>query len=127
MPALEAVQPTFIGHLCHTPCEYHPSSQHCTDICSSCSCELHAVNRPFMPRLTHLIPPFKQICQVFCFLLSCEANAGHGSQTQDWQGEEEDGYNETLCPCDFKQASTSLACMPAYSGDPRAESVGSWQ
>ena len=28
--------------------------------------------------------------------------SGHGSQTQDWSGDEADGFNETLCPCDFK-------------------------
>ena len=28
--------------------------------------------------------------------------SGHGSQTQDWSGDEVDGFNETLCPCDFK-------------------------
>ena len=39
--------------------------------------------------------------------LLCQA--GHGSQTQDWQGEEDDGYNETLCPCDFKQV-LQLTC-----------------
>lgn len=39
----------------------------------------------------------QQLC--VCIL----TGSGHGSQTQDWQGEEEDGYNETLCPCDFKQ------------------------
>jgi hypothetical protein len=30
--------------------------------------------------------------------------SGHGSQTNDWSGDEVDGMNETLCPCDFKQA-----------------------
>ncbi len=29
--------------------------------------------------------------------------AGHGSQTQDRSGDESDGLNETLCPCDYKQ------------------------
>ena len=29
--------------------------------------------------------------------------AGHGSQTRDQMGDEADGLNETLCPCDFKQ------------------------
>ena len=29
--------------------------------------------------------------------------AGHGSQTADWTGEEDDGMNETICPCDFQQ------------------------
>jgi len=28
--------------------------------------------------------------------------SGHGAQTQDWSGDEADGYNETLCPCDFR-------------------------
>ena len=28
--------------------------------------------------------------------------SGHGAQTQDWSGDEYDGYNETLCPCDFR-------------------------
>ena len=37
--------------------------------------------------------------------------AGHGSQTKDWSGDERDGMNETLCPCDFKQV--SLNCCPA--------------
>ena len=32
--------------------------------------------------------------------------AGHGSQTKDWSGDERDGMNETLCPCDFKQVNT---------------------
>ena len=30
--------------------------------------------------------------------------AGHGSQCRDYTGEESDGMNETLCPCDFKSA-----------------------
>ncbi|KAL3143777.1 hypothetical protein ABBQ32_003606 [Trebouxia sp. C0010 RCD-2024] len=30
--------------------------------------------------------------------------SGHGSQTRDTMGDESDGLNETLCPCDFKQA-----------------------
>ncbi|DBA75792.1 TPA: hypothetical protein ACH3X1_010200 [Trebouxia sp. C0004] len=30
--------------------------------------------------------------------------SGHGSQTRDNSGDETDGLNETLCPCDFKQA-----------------------
>ncbi len=29
--------------------------------------------------------------------------SGHGSQTVDYSGDEGDGRNETLCPCDFKQ------------------------
>ena len=37
--------------------------------------------------------------------------AGHGSQTKDWSGDERDGMNETLCPCDFKQV--SLSCCLA--------------
>ena len=37
--------------------------------------------------------------------------AGHGSQTKDWSGDERDGMNETLCPCDFKQV--SLSCYTA--------------
>lgn len=28
---------------------------------------------------------------------------GHGSQARDQMGDEADGLNETLCPCDFKQ------------------------
>lgn len=28
--------------------------------------------------------------------------SGHGAQTQDWSGDETDGYNETLCPCEFR-------------------------
>lgn len=28
--------------------------------------------------------------------------AGHGSQTADWSGDEDDGMNETICPCDFQ-------------------------
>ncbi|GAB4823694.1 hypothetical protein N2152v2_010740 [Parachlorella kessleri] len=30
--------------------------------------------------------------------------SGHGSQQRDYSGEESDGMNETICPCDFKQA-----------------------
>ncbi|CAL5224264.1 g6922 [Coccomyxa viridis] len=30
--------------------------------------------------------------------------SGHGSQTADWTGEEDDGMNETICPCDFQHA-----------------------
>lgn len=30
--------------------------------------------------------------------------SGHGSQTNDWAGDEADGMNETLCPCDFRHA-----------------------
>ena len=30
---------------------------------------------------------------------------GHGSQSADRTGDESDGMNETLCPCDFKQVS----------------------
>eukprot|EP00884_Botryococcus_braunii_P000501 jgi/Botrbrau1/10451/Bobra.0133s0058.1 len=29
--------------------------------------------------------------------------SGHGAQTQDYSGDEPDGLNETLCPCDFKE------------------------
>lgn len=30
--------------------------------------------------------------------------SGHGSRQRDYSGEEVDGYNETLCPVDFRQA-----------------------
>jgi hypothetical protein len=30
--------------------------------------------------------------------------SGHGASTRDWSGDEIDGMNETLCPCDFRQA-----------------------
>lgn len=28
--------------------------------------------------------------------------AGHGSQSPDYTGDESDGMNETICPCDFQ-------------------------
>ena len=34
--------------------------------------------------------------------------AGHGSQCRDQSGDESDGLNETLCPCDFKQVCAAL-------------------
>ena len=34
--------------------------------------------------------------------------AGHGSQVADYSGDETDGLNETLCPCDFKHVSSDL-------------------
>ena len=39
--------------------------------------------------------------------LRCSQNtkcAGHGSQKRDYTGDEADGYNETICPCDFQSA-----------------------
>ena len=33
---------------------------------------------------------------------------GHGSQTADWSGDEDDGMNETICPCDFQHVSLHL-------------------
>lgn len=41
-------------------------------------------------------------------------SAGHGSQVRDDSGDEVDGLNETLCPCDFKHVCISLlACISA--------------
>ena len=34
-----------------------------------------------------------------------QSAAGHGSQTADWSGDEDDGMNETICPCDFQHVS----------------------
>jgi hypothetical protein len=34
--------------------------------------------------------------------------AGHGSQVPDPTGDETDGLNETLCPCDFKHVRLRL-------------------
>lgn len=41
--------------------------------------------------------------------------AGHGSQTADWTGEEDDGMNETICPCDFQHVS-ALLLTPCHHG-----------
>ena len=35
--------------------------------------------------------------------------SGHGSQMRDYSGDELDGLNETLLPCDFRAV---RACMP---------------
>ena len=35
--------------------------------------------------------------------------SGHGSQVPDYSGDETDGLNETLCPCDFRSV-----CLPQH-------------
>jgi hypothetical protein len=48
---------------------------------------------------------------------TCGWRAGHGSQTTDWSGDEDDGYNETICPCDFQQVRALCAFpMPCEAG-----------
>ena len=43
-------------------------------------------------------------------------SAGHGSQVRDNSGDEVDGLNETLCPCDFKNVRIPmLACVLALA------------
>ena len=39
---------------------------------------------------------------------------GHGSQTADWSGDEDDGMNETICPCDFQHVSLHLCSCFSY-------------
>ena len=72
----------------------------------------HAEGRQSCSLMTPLLSV--QACRFQCFLKgagtsaadgndsSCDL-AGHGSQTADWTGEEDDGMNETICPCDFQQ------------------------
>lgn len=35
--------------------------------------------------------------------------AGHGSQSPDYTGDESDGMNETICPCDFQNVRHRLS------------------
>jgi len=48
--------------------------------------------------------------------LRSPALAGHGSQTADWTGEEDDGMNETICPCDFQHVSSLLHFSCLFKG-----------
>ena len=44
------------------------------------------------------------LCRATGFMMG----AGHGSQVPDPTGDETDGLNETLCPCDFKHVRLRL-------------------
>ena len=53
-------------------------------------------------------------CIIACVVLrAAGVGAGHGSQVPDQSGDETDGLNETLCPCDFKHVRIPLLpCCP---------------
>ena len=50
--------------------------------------------------------------------------SGHGSQTQDWSGDEADGFNETLCPCDFKASGAGGTLGALFGGGGGGSTAG---
>jgi hypothetical protein len=56
------------------------------------------------------------LTRCFCRCVKLTNSSGHGGQTKDLDGDEDDGYDEVIYPLDFKQAGHIVdderACNP---------------